>query len=79
MQCRIDPDAASSASLATSDCNFLAYGSTTLRQGSKRKGRFRHTYYVRERVLRARKTATDLPHLDAADSVMMAAKYKQLT
>jgi hypothetical protein len=63
MQCRIDLDAASSASLATSDRNFLACGSPMLRQGSKR----------------ARKTATDLLHLDAAGSVSMAAEYKQYT
>jgi hypothetical protein len=53
MQCRIDPDAASSASLVT--------------------------YGVRECVLRARKAVTDLPHLEAADSVRMAAEYKQWT
>jgi hypothetical protein len=38
---------------------------------------FRQTGCVRESLLLLRKTAMDLPHLDAADSVKMAAKYGQ--
>jgi hypothetical protein len=77
MQCRIDLDAASSASLTTSDCNFLAYGPTRLRQGASAKVDSAKLLHSR-RMPPARKTATGLPHLDAADSVRMAAEYKQI-